>query len=117
MTSADSANAAKQLDSVTDRVQETELDSSKAQEAMAGVAGGDATKTSLTIHQIRVARDDVSVIQKEFDDVTEDQAILVLKQASLELQQAGTAIEDPKVGGGVVLAAALRKLIHAIPGQ
>ena len=114
MTSAESAQAAKQLDSVTDRVQETELDSSKVRQAMAGVGSNEAaksTKSTLTLAQIRVARDDINVLMEHFE-VTEDQAIKALKECSLEIQQAGGSVE-----GDVVLAAALKKLLHALPGQ
>ena len=110
MTSAESAQAAKQLDSVTDRVQETELDASKAKQAMSAMmsTGGE---NDVKLSQIRVSRDDIAVVVKELE-VTEDTAEATLKQVSLEIQQAGGSVE-----GSVVLEGALRRLITAVPGQ
>lgn len=58
MTAEDEA---KQLDSVTDNVQEKELDTSRANQALGALAGGGATASS-TAKAIAVKKEDVDVI-------------------------------------------------------
>jgi hypothetical protein len=110
MTSAESAQAAKQLDSVTDRVQETELDDVRAKEAMSALGGDNGDDSALKLSEMRVSKEDIAVVVEELE-VTEDTAEATLKQVSLEMHQAGKSID----GSSVVLEEALRRLITAPP--
>eukprot|EP00568_Trieres_chinensis_P007839 CAMPEP_0183302694 /NCGR_PEP_ID=MMETSP0160_2-20130417/8384_1 /TAXON_ID=2839 ORGANISM="Odontella Sinensis, Strain Grunow 1884" /NCGR_SAMPLE_ID=MMETSP0160_2 /ASSEMBLY_ACC=CAM_ASM_000250 /LENGTH=102 /DNA_ID=CAMNT_0025465497 /DNA_START=152 /DNA_END=460 /DNA_ORIENTATION=- len=96
---------AKQLDSVTDVVQEKEFDASKAQQAMtalsaappAGSKGGGAAGKKA----VSVSKEDVAVIVAELE-VTEDVAEKALREASAEAGEGKSPLE-----------AALRQLIAA----
>jgi len=89
---------AKQLDMVTDRVQEKELDASKAQEAMSAlVAGGPKANDALS--QIQVSQEDVQLIVGELE-VTEAVAERALREVSSGV-----------VEGQAVVVAALRRLV------
>jgi hypothetical protein len=110
MTSAESAQAAKQLDSVTDRVQETELDDVRAKEAMSALGGDNGDDSALKLSEMRVSKEDIAVVVEELE-VTEDTAEATLKQVSMEMHQAGKSID----GSSVVLEEALRRLITAPP--
>ena len=99
MTAEDEA---KQLDSVTDRVQEKELDASRANEALGALGAApstsDASKTS-----IAVKKEDVDVIVAELE-VTEDEATAALREAAAE-EGSGN------IEGQQLVAAALRRLV------
>jgi NACalpha-BTF3-like transcription factor len=77
---------AKQLDSVTDVVQEKELDQNKAQEAMASLAGaakGQSTKTTPTL---QVSKEDVTLIMTQME-VSEDEAIRALQETAVVMAE------------------------------
>mmetsp|Transcript_15876 Transcript_15876/g.24032 ORF Transcript_15876/g.24032 Transcript_15876/m.24032 type:complete len:93 (+) Transcript_15876:76-354(+) len=84
---------AKQLDSVTDRVQETELDESRSNQALSAL--NSAKSGSATAASISVKKEDVDVIVAELE-VTEDEAAAALRDVAAE-------------GGN--LADALRRLV------
>mmetsp|Transcript_128068 Transcript_128068/g.190841 ORF Transcript_128068/g.190841 Transcript_128068/m.190841 type:complete len:135 (-) Transcript_128068:1575-1979(-) len=94
------AAQAAQLDSVTDRVKETELDASKAQQAMSALSTtnneGDAKAAALA--SVAVSKEDVALIVAEME-VTEEVAERVLREVASELKE------------GNVLEEALRKLV------
>eukprot|EP00984_Skeletonema_dohrnii_P002625 scaffold913_cov137-Skeletonema_dohrnii-CCMP3373.AAC.5 len=84
---------AKQLDSVTDRVQETELDESRSNQALSAL--NSAKSGSAAASSISVKKEDVDVIVAELE-VTEDEAAAALRDVAAE-------------GGN--LADALRRLV------
>lgn len=112
---------AKQLDSVTDVVQETEVDATKAQEAMAGLttapvihnddgeaATTDAKSSKATVEKtIRV--NDVELICNELD-VTEEVARKALREAAFELGNSSTGEGQPQ-HQRAMLAHALKNLV------
>lgn len=92
---------AKQLDSVTDNHQESELDSSKASEALGSLgktsaSGGGAPADSATV---AVKPEDVDLIVAELE-VTSDEATQALREAA-------AASDD----GQDLVSSALRKLV------
>ena len=97
---------AKQLDSVTDRVQEHEtLDSSKAKSAMAALTSSSSAGMSdqKKLAKIKISKEDVDVIVNELE-VSEDIADRVLREV----------ISEGVVGeGGSPLGEALRRLLVA----
>ena len=92
---------AKQLDSVTDRVEEQEVDISKAQMAMSSLGGAAADGADASV---AVSAADVQVICEELE-VTEEVAAKVLRQVVTAGMVASTEDHDGWV------AAALRHLI------
>lgn len=102
MTAEDEA---KQLDSVTDRVQEKELDESRATQALGalGTAGTGASSSADASKTIAVKKEDVDVIVAELE-VTEDEAEVALREAAAE--EGGGIVE-----GQQLVAAALRRLV------
>jgi len=96
---------AKQLDSVTDRVEEQEVDLGKAQMAMSSLGG--ASADAATAH-IAVSAADVRVICDELE-VTEDIATKVLRQVAAAGIVPNTEDHDAWV------ASALRHLITEEP--
>ena len=104
---AEAEAQAKQLDSVTDVVQDTELDASKVKQAMASVGGGGGggtgTSAAVVSSTFKVSKDHVKAIVDEFDGyVTEDQAERVLRDVH---------VESKLESGDELLKAALRKLL------
>lgn len=103
---AEAEAQAKQLDSVTDNVQDTELDASKVQQAMASVGGGGNNldvSSSARSSTFKVSKDHVKLIVDEFDGyITEDQAEKTLRDINFE-----TKLDS----GDELLKAALRKLV------
>mmetsp|Transcript_18696 Transcript_18696/g.23538 ORF Transcript_18696/g.23538 Transcript_18696/m.23538 type:complete len:102 (+) Transcript_18696:56-361(+) len=101
MTAEDEA---KQLDSVTDRVQEHEtLDSSKAKTAMAALTSGTKIgEDHKKLAKIKISKEDVLVIVDELE-VTEDIAARALREVMFE------GIED----GKTPLGEAMRRLLVA----
>ncbi|KAL7568670.1 hypothetical protein ACA910_021670 [Epithemia clementina (nom. ined.)] len=102
MTEAE--NQAKQLDSVTDRVEEQEVDLDKAQEAMTSLStpsGGKQAEAGGESQQV-VSKEDVQIICDELE-VTSEVASNALRQV---LARRGETKE-----GESLVAAALRKLI------
>mmetsp|Transcript_46490 Transcript_46490/g.68731 ORF Transcript_46490/g.68731 Transcript_46490/m.68731 type:complete len:102 (+) Transcript_46490:39-344(+) len=96
------AEEAKQLDSVTDHVQEQELDASKAKEAMSALAKGppvSSMEDSAGKAKAAVSKDDVALIVSELE-VSED-------VAERALREVGSKAE----GGKSVVAEALRQLV------
>lgn len=89
---------AKQLDSVTDRVEEQEMDGEKAQMAMSALMPKSSANESAA-DQVSVSMADVKTIVEELE-VTEELAERTLRQAALEMKE-----------GDTQLSAALRKLI------
>ena len=77
---------AKQLDSVTDVVQEKELDESKAQEAMASLGVTKQKASAAAVPTLQVSKDDVSLIMTEME-VTEEEAINALRETAVEMQE------------------------------
>ena len=71
---------AKQLDSVTDRVQETELDESRSNKALSAL---NAKSGSAASASISVKKEDIDVIVAELE-VTEDEAAAALRQVAAE---------------------------------
>ncbi len=113
MTSEDEA---KQLDSVTDRVQEKELDESRATQALGALSatassssssGGGKSAASLSSRSAFVAKkEDVGIIMDELQ-VTEEDAVAALRaEASGGLGGDGNPPE-----GQQLVAAALRRLV------
>ena len=105
---AEAQAQAKQLDSVTDVVQDTELDASKVQQAMASVGGGASgmgvdSAAAAASSTFKVSKDHVKIIVDEFDGYfTEDQAEKVLRDVH---------VESKLEGGDELLKAALQKLL------
>lgn len=102
MTAEDEA---KQLDSVTDRVQEKELDESRANQALGALSSGAAAASSTTgdaSKTIAVKKEDVDVIVAELE-VTEDEAEAALREAAGE--------GNGNIEGQQLVAAALRRLV------
>ncbi|CAJ1908739.1 unnamed protein product [Cylindrotheca closterium] len=100
MTAKDEA---KQLDSVTDRVKDVELDASKAQEAMTALSSankGDDSKAA-ALASMSVSKEDVALIVSELE-VSEEVAERVLREAALDGAE-----------GDKMLEAALRRLVTA----
>ena len=97
MTEAE--NQAKQLDSVTDRVEEQEVDSTKAMNALGALATPAAHAQASNV-AIAVAPKDIQIICDELE-VTEEVATRTLRQVAQENKQEGESM----------VAAALRKLI------
>ncbi len=95
------AAEAKQLDSVTDRVQEKELDESKANQAMAALTSSSNKASAAKNKQVAVLREDVDVIIEELE-VTEDVAAEALRAA---------ALENSELKGESLVASALRRLV------
>mmetsp|Transcript_7997 Transcript_7997/g.19720 ORF Transcript_7997/g.19720 Transcript_7997/m.19720 type:complete len:103 (-) Transcript_7997:185-493(-) len=100
MTAEDEA---KQLDSVTDRVQEKELDASRANQALGALSTTASPSTADSGKVIAVKKEDVDVIVAELE-VTEDEATAALREAAAE--EGGRNIE-----GQQLVAAALRRLV------
>lgn len=94
------AEEAKQLDSVTDVVQEKELDASKAQQAMSALATKSQKKAEEAASAaVAVSKEDVALIVSELE-VTDEVAARALRQVADEVPE-----------GKSVVAAALRKLV------
>lgn len=74
---------AKQLDSVTDHVEERELDASKAQEAMSALSSTQADLSADTASQVDVSKDDVALIMSELE-VSQDVAERALRSVTVE---------------------------------
>ena len=90
---------AKQLDSVTDRVQETELDASRSNKALSAL-NSDSKSGLAAAASITVKKEDVDVIVAELE-VTEDEAAAALR---------AVAAEGGNVDGSLVTEA-LRRLV------
>jgi|UPI000581A811 hypothetical protein len=95
---AEAEAQAKQLDSVTDRVDEQEVDGTKAQEAMNALMTKNEANVSAA-DQVAVSKEDVAAIVDELE-VTEELAERTLRQAALEMRDSDS-----------VLFVALRKLV------
>jgi len=107
MTTEDEA---KQLDSVTDRVQETELDASRATQALGALStttpssaatSTTASSSSSSGSKIQIKKEDLDFIVGEME-CTEDEAMAALR-AELGV--------DAKLEGEKLVEAALRRLI------
>lgn len=97
---------AKQLDSVTDRVQENEtMDSSKAKSAMAALTSGSSSGISdhKKLAKIKVSKEDVDIIVNELE-VGDDVAERTLREVIFE-----GVVEE----GKSPLGEALRRLLVA----
>ena len=94
MTAEDEA---KQLDSVTDQVKETELDSSRASQALGALAAA----KKLEAKSITVKSEDIDVIVEELECLREE-AVEALRK-SLE--------EDGSLEGDSLIVAALTRLV------
>ncbi|CAB9526371.1 expressed unknown protein [Seminavis robusta] len=78
------AEQAKQLDSVTDVVQEKEIDASKAQEAMSALTAQKADQSlDAAAQAVAVSKEDVALIMSELE-VTEDVAERSLRSVTVE---------------------------------
>lgn len=99
-TNNDASREAKQLDSVTDMVQEQELDASKVEQAMTALSSEkkeDDSKAA-ALAAVTVSKEDIATIVEEME-VTEEIADKVLREAAIEGHQ------------DRMLQAALRKLV------
>jgi NACalpha-BTF3-like transcription factor len=97
---------AKQLDSVTDVVQEQEVDAERAQEAMSALStnrAGSSLTDSQQAAANAVTQQDIELICSELD-VTEELASRTLRDMAVEL---GLTKRD----GDALVVAALRKLV------
>lgn len=96
----DSSKEAQQLDSVTDMVQEQELDASKAQEAMSALNSAHTKddEKAAALAAVVVSKDDIAVVVDEMQ-VTEDEADKVLREVAVDGYE------------NEMLKAALRKLV------
>lgn len=75
---------AQQLDSVTDRVQESELDASKAQEAMSALTSAKNQSTAAdAASQVAVSKEDVALVMSEME-VTQDVAERALRSVKTD---------------------------------
>ncbi|KAG7361510.1 hypothetical protein IV203_036611 [Nitzschia inconspicua] len=101
MTSSAEAEA-KQLDSVTDRVDETELDASKAQQAMSALSSSNQQDDgrAMALAAVNISGQDIDVIVDQLE-VSRELAEKTLREVALETS-----------GEEVALVAALRKLVH-----
>ena len=91
---------AKQLDSVTDRVQEKEVDATKAQQAMASLSAGTAGGADAAVaDQVKISKEDIDLIMAELE-VTADTATKALREAAAD----GNPADE-------LVVAALRKLV------
>ena len=73
------AEQAQQLDSVTDRVQESELDASKAMQAMNTLTSAkNKSTTADAASQVAVSKEDVALVMSEME-VTQDVAERALR--------------------------------------
>lgn len=98
------ADEAKQLDSVTDNVQEQEVDATKAQQAMSVLSHNrqeSSADSSRGDSEVKVSKDDVALIVSELE-VTEEAATQALREVAAEAQE-----------GSSPLKAALKKLVTA----
>jgi transcriptional regulator of met regulon len=92
---------AKQLDSVTDRVQEQEVDADRAQQAMSALSEEHcSTAADPNKKTIEVSKVDVDLIVSELE-VTEELAERTLRQVAAEGQDTADSL----------VVAALRKLV------
>jgi len=96
----DSSREAKQLDSVTDMVQEQELDASKAQQAMSALSSADKEDDSkaAALAAVAVSKEDIATIVDEME-VSEAIADKMLREVAIEGNQ------------DRMVEAALRKLV------
>ena len=94
---------AKQLDSVTDKVEEKTLDAAKAQEAMGALSVGKATRKVEAVEKLKFVQQDVDLICDELD-VTEETAKRALREAAVELGAS-------KREGQALVVCALKKLV------
>ena len=92
---------AKQLDSVTDRYEEKELDASKAQEAISALSTNSANAAAVE-KVVAVSKEDVALIVSELE-VTEEVAERVLREVALQDGVGGD--------GDSMVVAALRRLV------
>jgi hypothetical protein len=100
MENNDSTAEAKQLDSVTDMVQEQELDASKAQQAMSALSSDNRKEDDkeAALAAVVVSKEDIATVVDEME-VSEELAEKVLREVAVE----------GKPGG--MVQAALRKLV------
>lgn len=91
---------AKQLDSVTDRVQETELDASRSNKALSALNSSKSGATAFGSKHNPVKKEDVDVIVSELE-VTEDEAAAALRAVAAE----------GSVSGDSLVTEALRRLV------
>ena len=102
---ADKEEEGKQLDSVTDTVQENEvLDESRALGALSGLSSSKGTSDDASSKTaISVKQEDVDIIVAELE-VTEDEAAAALREAAAEEG-------NDNIEGQQLVAAALRRLV------
>lgn len=89
---------AKQLDSVTDLVQEKEVDATKAQLAMSALTPAKAASAAAA-DSVAVAKEDVALIVEELE-VTGETAERALREVAVDIKE-----------GESLVVAALRKLV------
>lgn len=100
MTTEDEA---KQLDSVTDRVQEKELDESRATQALAGALSAASSVGKIGgVTSFTPKKEDVNYIVKELE-VNEDEAAAALRSVAAERGEEGKQL----------VASALRRLVRS----
>ena len=95
---AEKAEEAKQLDSVTDRVEEKEVDAVRAQQAMSALSAKNDDDVQAA-DQVVLSKEDIDLIVSELE-VTEEVAKRTLQQVAADVKE-----------GDSLVVAALRKLV------
>lgn len=101
----DEAKQAQQLDSVTDVVQEQDMDSAKAQQALQNAF---SSSTSLQQEQASNNHDQTTTMKTQIDFIVQELEVTE-EMAHTTLQQVMTT--DSSLQGDALLTAALRKLV------
>lgn len=96
----------KQLDSVTDFVQEQEVDAKKAQQAMSALSANQHSNAASAADQVEVSKEDVDLIVSELE-ISEELAEQTLRQVAIEIHSK----EGSNRKGESTVVAALRKLV------
>mmetsp|Transcript_9413 Transcript_9413/g.13515 ORF Transcript_9413/g.13515 Transcript_9413/m.13515 type:complete len:113 (+) Transcript_9413:116-454(+) len=107
------AEEAKQLDTITDVVQEKELDSSRATQAMAALSipprgendASSSADNAAALDNVVVSKEDVDIIVNELE-IDEDLARMTLRNVMMMMQSGGCGCGEKEA-----LKEALRRLI------
>ena len=83
---------AKQLDSVTDRFQEQEVDATKAQQAMSALSSNNVDSAANAADHVAVSKEDVDLIVSELE-VTEELAKKTLQEVASSSKEGGSLVE------------------------
>jgi hypothetical protein len=102
MTAAEEVKEKKQLDSVTDVVQEKELDASRAQEALSAMSASKQGSSAKKVSKIKVDKAHVDLLMNELE-VTEEMAVQTLREVAESM--------EGDTSGKSLIVAALTKLV------